>query len=250
MIPNEDEAAHQSQKMNKKFPTFTEELWHIAASRFDNMLNCNKIWEQYRQDALEAYSEDRRRYIRINPDLRDEVPRLDDVSKLRTMQTTVQKEMKQNIKVKEVAHRLIASTFFFEKGSIRNSHCTGTICCRFTSGSPELKELGRFLEKHLTADFTPHFAIREIENHEATLKIPISEQCIGSMCIRGHFELEDINVDISRQFSVIMMSLCLQPAGYAYSAGPDFPISGFPRSLLAEDNLQSESCLHVYFWWV
>jgi hypothetical protein len=94
---------------------FGGQLWNTAASRLDNILNCTKIWDNFRLDILEPYSGYRRRYIRLNPDLRFKVPSLDEVDRLNDLRSAVGKEMQNNTKIKEIAHRLIASTFFFEK---------------------------------------------------------------------------------------------------------------------------------------
>jgi hypothetical protein len=94
---------------------FTGHMWNMAAGRVDNILNCTKTWDNFRLDILEPYSGSRRRYIRLNPDLRFKVPSLDEVDRLNDLRTAVAKEMQQNARIKEVAHRLVASTFFFEK---------------------------------------------------------------------------------------------------------------------------------------
>jgi hypothetical protein len=85
------------------------QLWNTATSVFDNILNCTKIWNDFRVDFS------RQRYIRINPDLGFPVPKLDDVERMPDVQKAVHEQMHTNARVKEIAHRLIASTFFFEK---------------------------------------------------------------------------------------------------------------------------------------
>jgi hypothetical protein len=103
----------------RTFSTFTGQLWNTVSSRFDNILNCTKIWNDFRLDVLGGpYASDRRRYIRLNPDLGFKVPKLDEVARLRDVQQAARDQLKSgpaSARVKEVAHRLIASTFFFEK---------------------------------------------------------------------------------------------------------------------------------------
>lgn len=94
---------------------FGGQLWNTVSGRFDNILNCTRIWDNFRLDVLEPYSNQRRRYIRLNPDLRFKVPSLDEVDRLGDLRNSVAREMQHNTKLKEIAHRLIASTFFFEK---------------------------------------------------------------------------------------------------------------------------------------
>jgi hypothetical protein len=103
----------------RTFSTFTGQLWNTVSSRFDNILNCTKIWNDFRLDVLGGpYASDRRRYIRLNPDLGFKVPKLNEVDRLRDIQQAARDQLKTpaaSARVKEVAHRLIASTFFFEK---------------------------------------------------------------------------------------------------------------------------------------
>lgn len=61
------------------------------------------------------------RYIRLNPDLRQAPPPLDAKDQLDKLQKLVQQQLKtleMTRKVEDVAHRLIASCFFFNKSSI------------------------------------------------------------------------------------------------------------------------------------
>lgn len=98
-------------------------LLKIAIDRLDNLLECNKIWDSYVADTSTSdYSKissiNRKRSIRLNPDLRFEVPRLDAVEELERVEIAAMQDLKANKEyVVEVAHRLIASTFFFEKDS-------------------------------------------------------------------------------------------------------------------------------------
>jgi hypothetical protein len=98
------------------FSTFTGQLWNTVSSRFDSILNCTKIWNDFRLDVLGGpYSTDQRRYIRLNPDLGFKVPKLDALDQLHDIQQAAHDQLKTNARIKEVAHRLVASTFFFEK---------------------------------------------------------------------------------------------------------------------------------------
>jgi hypothetical protein len=248
---------------------FTGQLWNTAASRLDNILNCTKIWDNFRLDVLEPYSGYRRRYIRLNPDLRFKVPGLDEIDRLNDLRNAVGREMQNNIKIKEIAHRLIASTFFFEKVDsstkenqdrfeckggnsklwrvqARRLLTIGFICCRFSNSSHELKALGRFLHRYLTAEFTPYFVIQEDRMIERSRKIPISEQCISDMIVRGRFEIDRIRITTSKQLSTTTISLCLQESPYPCSSDSHLPISGFPRTLMAEDTIHSMSYYKIF----
>jgi len=117
----------------RTFSTFTGQLWNTISSRFDNILNCNKIWNEFLVDVLGGpYASDRRRYIRLNPDLGFKVPKLDAVDQLRDIQQAARDQLKSgaaSARVKEVAHRLIASTFFFEKTEASTREKEGKYVC-------------------------------------------------------------------------------------------------------------------------
>jgi hypothetical protein len=105
-----------------------------------------------------------------------------------------------------------------------------------------MKALGKFLLRFLTADFTPYFVIQEDRKVEMSRKVPISEQCISDMIVRGKFEIDRIRITTSKQLSMTTISLCLQDGAYPHSSDSHLPISGFPRSLMAEDTIHSKFC--------
>jgi len=76
----------------------------------------------------------RQRYRRICPELISKLPRFDDVSKLNDLEREAQEVLRQNpAELVEIAHRLVASTFFFEKdvSSVKQTAsgftCTGVL---------------------------------------------------------------------------------------------------------------------------
>jgi hypothetical protein len=73
---------------------------------------------------------------------------------------------------------------------------------------------------------------------------------MNNMCYSGFFELPTLQIAANFQSSVTCLSLCLQPQGYRNEKCPPekcspiqeptrrlFPISGFPRKLIAQDRL-------------
>ncbi|KAH8667562.1 hypothetical protein BGZ60DRAFT_564753 [Tricladium varicosporioides] len=232
----------------RTFSTFTGQLWSTVSSRFDSILNCTKIWNDFRLDALGGpYASDQRRYIRLNPDLGFKVPKLDAVDNLRDIQQAAHEHLQSgfaNARTKEVAHRLIASTFFFEKtdASAREQEgkyeCDGFICCRFHTGTEEMKALGRYILDCMKGSFEPYFIIQEDRKYENVQKVLISEDVLKDMHIRGRFLIGPIHITLSKQLSTTAIYLCLQEALYPYSRDSNVPISGFPRTLMTEDFTQ------------
>lgn len=100
-----------------------------------------------------------------------------------------------------------------------------------------MKGLGHFFRGCLQGTFEPHFVLEEIGNPtQGTQKIPIGEEIISQMYMRGIFKMEDLRVAVSKDISAFQISLCVQPKAYSLSCTAFLPISGFPRQLIIEDN--------------
>jgi hypothetical protein len=105
---------------------------NIMVNRVDNILNSEQIWINFKNDTLSTWEESEfRRYQRINPKLGYRPPRLDDKGKLESLQYTVREKVKTNElyrkKISRIAHRLVASSFYFERIDQRK-YGSGYIC--------------------------------------------------------------------------------------------------------------------------
>lgn len=104
----------------------------LAFKIIDNQLNCDRIWGEYVKKATnqqEHRLEDRRRNMRIYVRFDGERPRLDAVDELQAMEQhsllKIRKDPDVRADIHEVAHRLIASCFYFEVSST-NSDTNGS----------------------------------------------------------------------------------------------------------------------------
>ncbi|KAK8047929.1 hypothetical protein PG996_015993, partial [Apiospora saccharicola] len=136
-----------------------------TASRGDRTWN-KFLRSSQSHDAVEE--RDRHRYVRICPEFLGKLPKFDEVDRMDELEHETERLLRQNPgEVTEVAHRLVASSFFFDKeaGSVKQTgygfQCTGSIYCGFRMGSLELKALGWFLISFLVDDFEPYFVIEE-----------------------------------------------------------------------------------------
>lgn len=59
-------------------------------------------------------TEDRKRYIRINPALEEPVPKLDDVEKMNVLKDATRHIVGDSPEVKMAALRLVAACFYFD----------------------------------------------------------------------------------------------------------------------------------------
>jgi len=69
------------------------------------------------------------RYIRVNPDINREPPDLDAKDKISELQKSVAHILgahRSKLKLEEIVFRLIASTFYFEKGHVTKNRMEGT----------------------------------------------------------------------------------------------------------------------------
>lgn len=250
-------------------------MWRTAYGIIDSQLNCESTWRDFigktRRVTLgrTMTPESARRYMRINVELKDGRPNLDQVDQVQGLEKQAFYSANRNPDIKEVAHRLIASSFYFEReGGFHQEHgtyschgkhkhfpidaskpnCThlGAISCRFEKGSRDLKGLGKFLTNCLKGDFEPSFFIQENYGtaEETQQEIAISGETLTDMCNRGVFDLHTpIRVQSVHQSNLTRISLCLQEVNYlnAVASGPAtyseryLSISGFPRELFTSE---------------
>ncbi|KND92168.1 hypothetical protein TOPH_03144 [Tolypocladium ophioglossoides CBS 100239] len=156
--------------------------------------------------------------------------------------------------LEDTAHRLIASTFFFQKDSqsVQQAdgifRCQGKILCRFLDKAPEMKALGEFLRDCMVGDFEPYFFIQEEGNQQSEIIIPLThrpdnssvgfeDSIVHDMCLKRMFSTGIIKIFAKSELSTIRISLCLRD-GTSSVTEVGLPISGFPRKLMSEDRDQ------------
>jgi hypothetical protein len=109
---------------------------NATVNKLDDYSNNDKIWDRFiRSKSLPrsfiSTEEIRQRYIRINPALDMKIPKLDAARKVYELEREAREVLQSNEGlVKEAAHRLIASSFFFEKtpGSVKQTALYGYEC--------------------------------------------------------------------------------------------------------------------------
>lgn len=99
-----------------------------------------------------------------------------------------------------------------------------------------MKALERFLRNRPRHDFLPYLIMKEDESKDGgTAKIPVRENVITGMCLRGTFNPSRIRVIMSKLLATTMISLCMSEDSYPYLADSFIPISGVLRELVTED---------------
>jgi hypothetical protein len=105
----------------------------------DSILDAERSWSEFLNRVLGPFPEDdrdRRRYIRINPNLGERVPALDEKDKLKDLQDMTEKclNLEENrVTIRRIDHRLIATSFYFEVEKLEalhsedDFHCSGLL---------------------------------------------------------------------------------------------------------------------------
>ncbi|KAK3658833.1 hypothetical protein LTR56_001704 [Elasticomyces elasticus] len=218
-----------------------QQLFSTLINRAEDILNADRIWSTFMMD-MEVNTGLRRRYQRINVDLGKDPPELDAVDQVEDLQATVAYRLKTvpeyKVQLGEIAHQLVASSFYFEKAP---GHAVdpsvaiqifGTFRCRFLSGSQELRHLGELLRTKQIPGFQPFFSVLEQDDYQENTwpqRFTLQEDVINGMIARAIFEHPQVGIDVSKQGAKTTVLLHLDGTGGAL-------VSGFPRPLLDNEN--------------
>ena len=106
-----NQQVHHSQLIVQRGLTFA-----VQSSQVDNVTKAEREWSEFVDLIAEDMSEERNRYIRINPDIGNKPPAWDAVQQIEQLRYVTRQALDQtNLKaeIRSVAHRLVASTFYF-----------------------------------------------------------------------------------------------------------------------------------------
>lgn len=104
-------------------------LYKMAIDRITSTLDSEKTWETY-MSILQPPLTYQSRYVRLNPKLDGEPPRLDEVHRMEDFKGIVRGKWHDNQQIRKVAHQLIASSFYFEKSAPMESTADQIFRCR------------------------------------------------------------------------------------------------------------------------
>jgi hypothetical protein len=89
-----------------------------VTNNFNNIFDAQKSWDKFYEEVRESSSTSSQRYVRLNPESPSGLVKLDDVNHMDKLRLHVEETLrspKWRDEIKSVAHRLIASSFFFEE---------------------------------------------------------------------------------------------------------------------------------------
>ncbi|KAL8706935.1 MAG: hypothetical protein Q9201_000095 [Fulgogasparrea decipioides] len=169
-------------------------LYKIVNDHIDFALDSQKAWEDY-ISILQPAPEHLTRYVRLNPQLQEDPPSLDEVERMEMLKATVRSQMKNSKEISVLALQLVASCFYFEKSApaelqSNNSYqCKGEIHCRFLPESDEIYELGKFFKEKMVPDRNPAFIIQEKHRAQEAEATEITPYVIDRMIGKRRFYL-------------------------------------------------------------
>ncbi|CAN9468269.1 unnamed protein product [Alternaria alternata] len=188
----------------------------------DNILDAEQAWDKFCSD-MAPTRDDALRYVRINPDIERQPPKLDEVKKVGELIRDTRKALKTSAnraQIARVTHILVASH----------------IRCRFENDSPLLTGLGDFFAKRQTSTFQSYFEIQSDLDSPFT-QIPLPLETISEMRQLLYFRLPVCNIRAKRKDSQIDISLHIRSRDLAPAK---YHISGFPRAVMRDNEPQSE----------
>lgn len=230
----------------------TGKVYKILKHRFENILDTECIWLEFMSGAARGNEDAIKRYRRINPNLGENPPKLDDVKMLpwlRQQMHRIRKQVDFQRQIEEVARRLVAASFyidvsytptslpqdfnlpvlgmifpFYNKTALIRE---AEIHCKFPLASQEIRNLGDYLKNSTTGNFRPYFIIGEQNSTSEPIKITITQLIIEKMIMNASFEVEPVRIPVSSEFAITTISLSIVD-------GEEISISGLPRALLAK----------------
>ncbi|KAM3087081.1 hypothetical protein ACMFMG_001191 [Clarireedia jacksonii] len=233
---NEDPPVKESRVLEnapKFFPKmpFINMLFTMVKYQIKLNLDSEIRWQKWSQQITDK--EFKSRFYRINPDLGVTPPLLDDVNKVTLMLQNVtgwtQTDRDVQYMIGEIACRLVASSFYFEKrgnatkGPNSPILLKGVIQCRLPNNPQEMKAFGKFLG---SGTKPASLVVLDPFNDDQNLPLPVQDM------VNGHFTEVEVTISIPEEES--QTQIALEIVGLI----PDkhlFNISGFPRKLMRYD---------------
>ncbi len=224
----------------------------LLKNRVENILDTELSWLKFMSDAARGDEDEKKRYRRINPNLGENPPKLDDVKmlpRLRHRMHQIMKHVDFQKQIGEVARQLVATSFYVEVPYIPTSPPQdfktsvfgmifpfynktelireAEIHCKFPSASQEIRHLGEYLKNFTTWNFRPYFIIGEQSSTSEPIKITITQPLIERMMMNASFEVDPVLIPVSSESAITTISLSIVD-------GEEISISGLPRALLAK----------------
>ena len=118
-----------------------ESLWTVFKRRSESALDAELAWREFHKAVPRATMD---RYIRVNPSTKGPTPKMDDKSQVASLHEEIKAGLdmpRMETTIREIAHRLIASSFYFHKsGPSRHSDGRVTVQGKFNCAKTDIHE--------------------------------------------------------------------------------------------------------------
>lgn len=195
-----------------------------------DILDTERVWQDFASTTPSQSSVmSRRRRVRFNVDI-GEPPVQHRGSQIQRVSTLVRDKLQEEHRLAaltNVAHRLIATSFYYQTGAtttdVRGVRYTiGHISCRFDSHSDYIKRLGKLLEDRCKPEFEPFFSTGP-SCIESRMVISMTRARLSRMIQHGVFDLPEIKLPVGSRYGATSIRLHLlqhdrlEPEGYPIS---------------------------------
>ena len=195
-----------------------------------DILDAERVWQDFASTTVSQSSVmSRRRRVRFNVDI-GEPPAQHRGSQIQRVSTLVRDKLQEEHRLAaltNVAHRLIATSFYYQTGAtttdVRGVRYTiGHISCRFDSHSDYIKRLGKLLEDRCKPEFEPFFSTGP-SCIESRMVISMTRVRLSRMIQHGVFDLPEIKLPVGSRYGATSIRLHLlqhdrlEPEGYPIS---------------------------------
>ena len=261
----DEEEKLEKQQSGVRWSKWIPKIFQVVFATVNDVLDAERTWQKFHASLTKGDSS--QRYIRINAELNYAPPALDEKGKIWSLEADTKRSLVYiNTSILDVADRLVASCFYFDKAEAQPVEyqitgmpkrllvlnltdifrAKGQIHCRFEEGSDNLRHLGAHLRSFQSPSFSPYFTvIDEFLNPSPMDTILIANRTIHDMENFATFSVNELTIHISGQHARTTIALVLRPARHP----KHLPISGFPRQLGYEDEISSMSSVHLGFSW-
>ncbi|KAI9662379.1 MAG: hypothetical protein M1821_008546 [Bathelium mastoideum] len=233
-----DPSFHRSSHRRVTRKLRTKALLKKILDRMNDIVDAERIWQDFLSNASYRHSEDR--FFRINPDLGMKPPELDCAERVHELGQKVQRVLREDPALGKtlgrVGRQLIASSFFadveFRSGTIPDpgSHQKVFISlhCKFSQNSPEVRCLGEYFSDIISKGYRPFFILKEKDSQATLADWSLKPDIVSNMIDNARFELEKRAQDLSES-TMLQLALSLK-------SKEELHISGFPQAILTKIN--------------
>ena len=134
--PKTNQAIERNMSLRRGVFSHGKTLYKIAKNHVASSLDSQMTWVKY-MTVLQPPPIHRARYVRLNLRLTEDPPALDEVSRMKYIQDLTREKFGGDDQIQEVALKLIASSFYFEKSTLVESKEDHVFQCKGLYWFPE-----------------------------------------------------------------------------------------------------------------